>query len=580
MSGWIMLLCMGWAASGDLPPRYWPEFPAPDRVLVSENHNEVDFGTGLLLHTLSGLVAQDTARRGRGELLWISVKDAPSYDQWLRRCLDYTGAGRDAGVYKTWDLIDRYRAQGVVKGYLLCRREPGARDLYEGEAGDTSVNVATSLCAVLGGVAVEEGLEAQAQQHGLARLLDVRDKDEAWLWSNYGEQLSHRVLGRQDPRSFVLRDALVAMKSPVISGIGPLYEQVLSDMQAGSPVLGWGLGMEDAQTGPSSRYGLFQTATNWCVNLPLLSSGATGLRYPLTPFRPPEDAEASAAEGPDTRYVSFILSDGDNVQWLMLNFCEGAEAKQYWACPQRGALPFGWTIPAMDLLQLCPYTLDYLRETASARDDFVLMSGGYYYPDWFGEKVPESEVLARHARRMSTYMARCGLHLLAVNLQDWDSESAARAYQTYARELPGLEGLFVFQYAPYTAGGGAIRWVRTGPDREIPVITARNAIWSGRKDDPREGTPARVATMLNDWAARPITRPEDRFAWVIVHCWSWFRPGETEEVSQEGSHGEGEARGYLPALWARERLAPNILPVTPSGLARRLTAAHRAAMQP
>ena len=85
----------------------------------------------------------------------------------------------------------------------------------------------------------------------------------------------------------------------------------------------------------------------------MLSSGATGLDYPFKPFAPPADASAAPAAA-DTRYVAFVMSDGDNVQWLMLNFCKGQDAKQYWACPDRGRMPFGWTLPAMDLLQLCP----------------------------------------------------------------------------------------------------------------------------------------------------------------------------------------------------------------------------------
>jgi hypothetical protein len=561
------------ALAAEFPLRYWPAFPLPDRVVCSVSHNRVGFAEGVLLHTVAGLVAYDTRARNSGELVWIGLSGASSYDEWLERYLARQGVPREPGELGVWDLVDRYRARGIIRGYVLYSQERGERPLYAVGATDESVNVATALGPLLYTVAVEESLEKQAREHGLECVLDVRGKGERWLWDTYGPRFAAGILARQDPKSFVVRSEIAAYRAMVVSGTGPLYEDALARLHPGSPNLGWGLGGEDTQTGPSSRYACFQTATNWCVNLPLLSSGATGLEYPLKPFTPPADASAGP-EPADTRYVAFVLTDGDNVQWLMLNFCKGQEASQYWACPERGRLPFGWTVPAMDLLQVCPYTLDYLRDTASPRDDLILLSGGYYYPDWFGQRRAEPDLLARHARRIGAYMGKCGISSLLVNLQDWDSAEALQAYQTYAREIPALRGIFTIQYAPYTAGGGAIRWVDLPGGRRVPVISARNALWAGRGDDPREGTPSRVAALLNTWAARPVERDEDRFAWVIVHCWSWFRHGEapaSEEVNQSVP-GEGEvARGYRPALWCSAGLAPNIRVVTPTALLNRLT---------
>lgn len=563
------------ASGSAFPDRYWPDFPAPERVILSETHTGLSYAENVLLETLSGLVALETKRRGYGEMVWVGSA-SPSYEEWLRRCAQYLGFPIASGTFTVWDLVDRYRERGTIKGYILYRKESGDRPMHEGRSADTSVNVATALCSIFHGVAIEEGIEQTAKRHGLKCLLDVREKDEQWLWESHGERFARNVLGRQDPKNPVMRGSAVAMRTLLVSNTDALYEAVLARMWPGSPILGWGIGLEDAQTLPASRFGIFQTATNWCINLPLLSSGQTGLRYPFQPFCKPSD-NSPPRDMRDTRYVSFVMSDGDNVQWLMLNFCKGEEAQQYWACPDRGQMPLGWTLPAADLLQLCPYTLDYLRETASPNDDFMLLGGGYYYPDHFGEARPEKHLLGRQARRTAKYMDKCGLTTLMVNIQDWDSEEAIRAYETYARKMPNLEGIFVVQYAPYTAGNGAIRWVRMGNRREVPVITARNAIWSQRGDHPAEGPPGKVAALLNRWAETPVEQPEDRFAWVIVHCWSWFRktelgaPSSEEEVEQKYYPvGEEIARGYHPALWAAERLSPKIRVVTPSGLVRRL----------
>lgn len=561
-------------ASGELPDRYWRSFPKPTRLVMGPSHLQPTLGEQVLAQTLSGLVAYQASLRGEGELLWLGTPDNPSYEEWLRRYVRYQGVTQTEGPKDLWELVGQYHRGGVVKGYILYKADAAGRDLYSGRPVNASVNVATSLCPVLSGVAVEESMASKAEVQGLRLLLDVRDRAETWAYDQYGPRLSKDVVGLQDPRSAIVRDAIVAMNAVTVSGVGPLYDRVLSEAREGSPVLGWGIGMEDEITAPSTRNGLFQTATNWCVNLPVLSSGRTGLDYPVGRFD--RLSGSSEVTDKDARYVSFIMSDGDNVQWLMLNFCLGQEAKQYWACPDRGRMPMGWTVPAMDLLQLCPYTLDYLHQTATAKDDMVLLGGGYYYPDLFGAARDGSDILARHARRTGKYMRACGISSLLINAQKWDSPEAMGAYHTYADEMADLGGIFVIQYAPYTGGKGAIRWIRSKGGRSVPVVTARNAIWAGRGNHPNEGTPGRVASLLNRWAESPVTAPEDRFAWVIVHCWSWFRhagkssDGRSEEVRQTTAPAADVARGYRPALWCSEGLSKRIKVVTPSALLRHL----------
>lgn len=561
------------SAAASLPDRWWPEFPLPSKILVSEPLNGLPVAEGVVLQTLCGLTAYTARQQGGGEMLWSGTGDIPSYEEWLDRITVHTKAPVDRTPRKLWDLVDRYRDQGVLKGYILYRADPAKRALYEGTPEDWSANVATALCAPLGGVAVEERLEETAKTHGLKLLADTRGKDEAWLWKEYGDKLSHSQLGRQDPKNAVMRDAIVAMGAPMVSSTDALYPEALRAMHPGSPILGWGMGMEDEQTGPSSRWGLIQTATNWCVNLAPCSAGKTGLDYPFKPFA----AAPSAPENddPNTRYVSFIMTDGDNVQWLMMNFCKGQEAQQYWANPARGKIPFGWTTCAADLLQLCPYTLDYLRDTATPNDDFLLYGGGYYYPDWFGKDRCDPGLLAQHARRLNKYMDKCGIHSFAINAQQWDGPEAMAAYETYVREMPALNAIFTVQYYPYTGGGGAIRWIPRPDGKRVPVISAHYALWAGRGNDPHEGTPNHVAALLNEWAAKPVKAPEDRFAWVTVHCWSWFKQApadaalSAEEVDQTAPPAEA-ARGYLPATWCAAQLSPNIRVVTPAVLADKL----------
>jgi hypothetical protein len=570
----VSLTCCATFA-GEFPVRYWPTFPKPERIVITETENHSNFPRCLLLRTLAGVVANHTRTEGKGDLIWITEPDAPSYDEWLQRCQHYLQSPVVSDTPSLGSLLTKYCQEGIIKGYILCKADTSTRALHEGTPNNSSANVATALCPILQGVAVEEIMESFVKGLHLPLLADVRDKDETWLWQQYRPQFSRDLLARQDPKTHVVRDGIAAMKGIMVSGSGPLYKEVLNWLNPGSPILGWGIGMEDEQTGPSSEYAILQTATDWCSNLPVLASGDTGLAYPFEGLPTPRFVPQE--ETMPKRYVSFIMSDGDNVQWLMQNFCKGIEASQYYGCSQRGRIPLGWSIPPADLLQLCPYTLDYLRENAALNDDFVMQSGCYYYPDWFGRLRSETDLLAKHASRLSQYMQKTHVNMLMLNLQDWDGDSARAAYETYCKTMPSLEGIFTVQYYPYTAGKGEILWARNG-DREIPVVSCRHAIWAGRGSNKQEGTPSEVASWLKSWASQPIKSEADQFAWVVVHCWSWFKEGDSaaaEEVPQEGQPTSSEiSRGYLPACWCAERLGSSVTVVPPSQLLSLMREAH------
>ena len=56
---------------------------------------------------------------------------------------------------------------------------------------------------------------------------------------------------------------------------------------------------------------------------------------PLTPLLP------CAAAGHGKHKVAFLMSDGDNIQWMYNTF---AVQPSWWASPDRGKVPLGWTV--------------------------------------------------------------------------------------------------------------------------------------------------------------------------------------------------------------------------------------------
>jgi len=522
-------------------------------VVIAPAPETLSFGEAVVVQTLAGLVARSSPGPGRRELVWIERPGSPSYDEWFRRCRARLEFEVVSGKHDVWGLVRRFVKSGILEGYVLYRKDPSRRGPYEGTPEDVSLNIATSLCSVLPVVAVEASLEEKAKRAGLVMRGDARDQDARWLLKRYGAAFSKIVLGSIDPLTPIARDAAVANRALVSRG--PLS---FARLDPGAAVLGWGFGDEAGFTRRATVRGAFQTATNWCFNLPVLSAGDTGLGYRVKD-RKEAPARSAGREDPDTRYVAFLLSDGDNVQWAMSGYLRGESGRHYWGSPDRGRIPFGWGLPVVDLLQLCPYALDYVAETATSRDDLVLYgAGGYYYPDLFASERKERRVLARHARRTCKYMQAAHIDKMALIAMDWDGDAARSAYRVYAREMPGLEAVFAMQYYPYSAGRGRV--LRIGRDKgpDLLVISPRFSLWANRRDTDRAGTPEKIAAEIDRWAARPARSPEDRVALIIVHAWSWFEEGGVK------------ARGYRPAFWCARRLEGKVRVCTPAELVDRL----------
>jgi len=575
----LAVLCLG-ASAPDALHDWFPHPPVPTKLLVVPF--EGDARRGMLLESLAGLAAAYCNEHGPGTLVWEDL-DHSDYRRWR----DELVAAHNTEVARMTleDALRGLCARGVVGGYLLYRYDSGDRALFTPGECDESANVATSLAGLLGGVVVAEDLEPVAKERGLSLLLDCRGMTEEQCLDGYGGRFSTLGVGTADPKTRNARSLMIANKLFVSSGRGPAYARSLARCGPDSPVIGWGIGGEDEQTIASSRRGLFQTATNWCHNLTVLSAERPREDIAWDRLSVRETAEGGPTPEKGKHYVCLTLTDGDNVQWLMGNFIGGSEGRSYYGSPSRGSVPFTWGLPVPGLLQLSPRTLADVLGTATPNDDFVMYSGGgYFYPDVYGADRAE-DCLALHARRLRAVMERTGVRILAFNFQDWDSDAALRACSVMARELPGLLGIFAFQYYPYSAGEGRIVFVEGADGDRVPVVSCRYTVWAktGRE---RDTTPGKVAEALGSLPVVGAHATRDCFSWVLVHAWSRFRepgPGVTPEDEDDvlqDAESAGSSRGYDPALWTARQLPPHVALVTATEFLRLIRAALAPCAQP
>ncbi|WP_165227287.1 GxGYxYP domain-containing protein [Aquisphaera insulae] len=569
------MLVAATAVAGE--PHWFPvQAPAAGvvRTVLEGEYPEPNRAYAMLVQSVAGLAAQAVNEHRGDELVWVSTTNRDLED-WYARILRRPGApAARAEALDPWTLVDRFRKAGIVHGYVLYRADASKGEINEHRPGlDNSVNVATSLAGVLGGVLVEEALEPEARRRGLERLADARDRTLSWCFETYRDRFNRRLLVCQDPRKPNVRDLAIAQKCFTAYGPDSSVEAAMKWMEPLSGVIGWNGGDEFETTRLSTVHGQFQTATDWCMNLPVLMAGSSASPSPgVEPFDP------SSIDWKDDRgAVSFVMTDGDNVQWYEGGFFGGPS---YWSSPARGKIAFGWSCPFAHLAQLGPVLIDRAREQRGPNDSFLEWGGGYYYPDLFARDRPDRwGLLAEHARRTTQLMQRTGTRLIGFNVSDIDSPDAIRSYQAIAGASRGLAAILAFEYNPYEGGAGRVWWVRDADGVEIPVISTRYSIWEHYPAGRSGGTPAKVARLIRESdAAAAAAKEAPRLDWVIVHAWSYFRhaPG-SDESAEEMPQDEGPSRGvrgYVPATWCAERLPESIRVIAPEELAWRIRMRH------
>jgi len=556
---------------------WWPVQAMPKALVRLQNEFPAPRASSeMTAQSVAGLAAKAVNEGRADEMVWVET-DNIDIEDWFARLLKRQSQLELRGRFDLWDLVDRYAKQGIIKGYILYRSDQSKGELNEHRPGmDCSVNVATSLAGLLDGIIVDESIEADAKQHGLKMLMDVRGKTQAWCFEKYKDQFNRRMVCMQDPRKPNVRDLAIAQKALTLYGNDEPAPSVMAWSEPLSPILGWNGGNEFETTRLSSVYGHIQTSTDWAMNLPVLMAGTETAGSPRI-----KNFDPRTIDWNDKRSaVSFVDTDGDNVDFSEGSFFRGRDGRSYWGNPDRGKIPFGWSCCFAHLSQLCPEAIDYAAATRSPNDSFIEWGGGYYYPDLFALKHPNRwELLAQHAHRTWELMRVNNTRIIGFNVSRLDSPDALKSYETIAGQTDGLLAILVFQYDRYEAGGGKVFWVKDRTGIEIPVIAARYSIWNHLNHRPCAGTPAKVAREIRQTVEKAPPSELPRYDWVITHAWSWFKkaPGtdeNAEDMSQENAEARGGERGYAPVTWCAERLPASIRTVGPEELVWRIRMKH------
>jgi len=529
---------------------WWPVQQPPGSIVICPVDTK-NIPEHMLAESISGLAAQAVNDGKSDEMVWLKRTDpkprwemSGGYDAYdaMLKALHLTVKGE----FDTWALVKRYAERGIIKGYVLFDEDHSKNVAYPAIRADMNVssNVATVIASLVKGVLIERSFEAKAQSLGLKKLADATTMSPEECFEKYKDQLNNKMVLAVDPKVGENRDEAIAHKSMVIYGVGPFEEKVMEWVAPLAPVLGWNCGGEFNHTSLATRWGHFNTATFYILNLPLLSAGSWNV--PLEKLPAVDPASIHYDEG---KYISFVTSDGDNTDWLNCGFF----SKDYWDNKSRVSIPMSWTACPSNLSMVNPYAWNHLVETAQGVS-VMEYGGGYNYPDLFARDRPNAEELQREfARRINEHMKKTGVTVFGFICKDRKSPEAMRAYKIFAEEIENLTGMMAVPYSTYEDDKGEVIWVKNKKGVDIPVVCPKYVVWAGWKLN-NSGNPDKIAALINADASQPGFMATSS----MVHVWSYFTRDENGNVHDAKAGDEGAVRGVTPIAWGVEKLDKDI----------------------
>lgn len=457
-------------------------------LYVIKEENIKGYSEKILIQTLQGVLAQEKAE------IYLVMNDA--YELWLTDLAQNYGITYEY-VNSVWDLVDKYK-QRINDQYVLYFENID------------SVNIACTYAGLEGVIAISTDIEEIAIQHGLTLKKDVTNETYEWLLETYENQINWDFIIQQVPTNPANRDLGVAKKGIFLGNMysnidGKYYSEKIKAL---TPMIGWGPTDEGSDVGFRSGLDMTTIPADHSYNFTILS-GITEKNF----IQNVDKSEIKVEE--NKHYVTFVLSDGDNVQWMMGN--DYYLHKDRYANSNRGSIPFGWSI-APSMYDLAPTVLKKYYDNATGNDYFYSgVSGlGYFFPNKMSD-----EALQEHAQKLNEYFKRLDLDYVTImGYNGFNNNPDSLKY--YADET-NIDGGFIFSYHDkYEGYHGKLWWFNNKP-----FVAVRNALW---EVDDLEA----FAEKINNYETNPYVI--NGYTVVVVHCWSHSFDDVVKVIDQFDEH--------------------------------------------
>ena len=449
--------------------------------VISEN--DMTKAEQTMITTLQGIVSSKS-----NEQIYILSDSEPDYKLWLED-LKKNYNVKYKLIKDPWKLLKIFKS--YVDGYILYTT-----------FNPPSINNACSLASLKNSLAIDEAIEEMVKEQGLTKLVkDCRNTDKYWAFNTLWDSgLNHSTVIEISPdKPMALRDYAITSKSLVFYedniNDSSFRESIFKSMDDNSHCLGWGPD-EHTNVTIASKYGIDVTAADWSYNLSVLSS------YPSTPQKQRQDANFKGEDG--VHYVTFIMSDGDNQQWMLGS---NYSAKNWFGSNYRGDFNLGWSINK-SLYYLAPTVFHKYYDSANSSkyfDNFVTSpsGNGYMYPS----KFPINK-LDSYTNILSEYMKNVDQNYVLI--LDDEALYKTNVWDKYTSH-DNIHGLLYLNYYKNNSYEGKIVW-----SNNKPIVSCRDLLWWGLESENNliDNINKRINLGYTD-----IKNPNS-YSFVYVHVWS------------------------------------------------------------
>ena len=528
-----------WLPQQKIGTSYWT---VVDATSNDNTYDDNSLRNHILAESITGLMALAVNEGTSTTMVW---NDSPNSN--YGNVIDQMGM-TNKGNQTTWELLQKDEIRANVNGYVLCKMRK-----------EESLNVAAVAAHVYRSIIVDDYYEDSIVALGYEMTYDARNKTTEDAWSEFKDQCNNNALVLMPTltgnlKSFVIANRLMMVnynKEYATTSKGSnrsIFREMLEWLEPLSPVIGWEQGIgEDAFVSPVSQSGNMMVPSDWIYNTTVMSANYVNNQSGIAYVTNPQYIDYSDS----IDYVSFFLSDGDNVQWMMNNFDNGT----YYQNVNNSKLKMSFGLPVANLSMMSPYQLDKLFSEQFPNNSIIEFGGGgYYYTDNFGENADRTTLLNGIAQKVGAHMRQHRVKVLGLFCQDVLSTDAQEAYQAYISNNNQLVGIIAVQYNPYAGGDGEIMWFENSDGIRIPVVTVKYAVWNhGGYNLSNQGTPTYIAGKLNDLSSND----DANYSLVVLHAWSGFTDvGDSDDPLAENIGGSTYGPEVL--TWCKDKLNSNI----------------------
>lgn len=399
----------------------WPRFSTPQTVLAADA-TELSNDDMLTATTLEGLynATQRSSRlyliRQPEDQFWLTQLPARVHVETI------APAGQQSLVQT---LLERFRA--AIHGAIVI--DPSNAD---------TVNLATSMAGLDHAVVIDPSQQAMVTGLGIKVLYSFDTPaftaDNAVQTYQWGVQ---NLLPRTSTRLLIMlpgtnpgdvRDYAVATKTFMfyLTSTDPaqqaLMGTILAHTPANTPVMGY-IPNENPDVAYLSSHGHFLNASD------LLTNETVWASVPSPAFLRQGSEPAPLVAQPNTVYVAFLVSDGDNAQYMQHRMAE------VWQGPDVGSVPEGWTV-APGTEDFAPTLLQYYIRHLPGNSELAAGPSGIGY----ATQMSGSD-LTRFAELSGEIMRQADLHTVDSweTIGNVDPEAQALGVPSLSSEYRSVE---------------------------------------------------------------------------------------------------------------------------------------------